>query len=330
MRKSSPKPGSRLSSSASIASNVASRDVIPVPPVTITAWTRSSPHASRTTRCTSAGSSLTIVAPITRWPAPCRSSRISAPLVSVSGVFVSETVSTQQATLLGAWALCSRGVASGLVIVTVAPRSVRSVGGLSKERPGSDLHVALHSTQGREVGAVGGWPEQGPPRLRSACRASFQPAPRGRGGRWVAWGRPAPPPCRLSRFIRAVGSARRRAVRAVEQLDEVEHPRSRPLGGEPGLDLEDAAGVGGDDRVGAGREDVTHLPLQEARRHLGLREVVDARRPAAPIGLGELDDPEPGDLRQEPTRLPPELLAVHDVTWVVIGHRQGHRGERPT
>src|SRR5439155_10678537 len=204
--------------------------------VTITAWTRSSPHASRTTRCTSAGSSLTIVAPITRWPAPCRSSRISAPLVSVSGVFVSETVSTQQATLLGAWALCSRGVASGLVIVTVAARSGRSVGGLSKKRPGSDPHVALHSTEGPEVGAVGGWPET----------------------------RRDPAPCRISLFIPAVGSARRRAVRAVEQLDEVEHPHSRPLGGEPGLDLEDAAGVGGDDRVGAGREDVTHLPLQEA------------------------------------------------------------------
>jgi len=40
----------------------------------------------------------------------------------------------------------------------VAARSVRSVGGLSKDRPGSDPHVALHSTQGPEVGAVGGWP----------------------------------------------------------------------------------------------------------------------------------------------------------------------------
>src|SRR3989442_4990140 len=269
MRKSSPKPGSRLSSSASIASNVASRDVIPVPPVTITAWTRSSPHASRTTRCTSAGSSRTIVAPITRWPAPFRSSRISAPLVSVSGVFVSETVSTQQATLLRASALCSRSVASGCVIATNAARSVHAVGGVP-------------------------W----------ARRGSVRP--------------------------RVAASSRRGAVRAVEQPDEGGHPPNRPLGGEPGLDLEDAAGVGGDDRVGAGREDVTHLPLQEARRHLGLREVVDARRPAAPVGLGELDDPEPGDLRQEPTRLPPELLAVHDVTRVVIGHRQVHRGERPT
>src|SRR5207244_10121634 len=102
---------------------------------------------------------------------------------AVSGGFVSETVSTQQATLLGAWALCSRGVASGLVIVTVAARSVRSVGGLSKERPGSDPHVALHSTQGPEVGAVGGWPEQGTPRPPSAWPASFQPAPPRRGGR---------------------------------------------------------------------------------------------------------------------------------------------------
>src|SRR2546425_3939828 len=65
-----------------------------------------------------------------------------------------------------------------------APRSVQSVGGLSKDRPGSDPHVALHSTQGPEVGAVGGWPEQGPPRLRSSCRASFHPGPRGRCGRW--------------------------------------------------------------------------------------------------------------------------------------------------
>src|SRR2546428_11257692 len=34
-----------------------------------------------------------------------------------------------------------------------------------------------------EVGAVGGWPEQGPPRLRSASRASFHLGPRGRVGR---------------------------------------------------------------------------------------------------------------------------------------------------
>src|SRR3989449_10690089 len=62
-----------------------------------------------------------------------------------------------------------------------APRSVRSVGGLSKDRPGSDPPLALHSTQGREVGAVGGWPEQGPPRLRAASRASFEPSVQ-RGG----------------------------------------------------------------------------------------------------------------------------------------------------
>src|SRR5207245_11048157 len=109
-------------------------------------------------------------------PAPARSARTSAPLVSVAGVFVSETVSTQQATLLGAWALCSRGVASGLVIVTVAPRSVQSVGGLSKDRPGSDPHVALHSTQGPEVGALGARGGPGPPRVASPCPTSFHPA----------------------------------------------------------------------------------------------------------------------------------------------------------
>src|SRR3989441_460406 len=91
----------------------------------------------------------------------------------------------------------SRFIAAG------APRSVRSVGGLSKEHPGSDPHVALHSTQGREVGAVGGWPEQGTPRLRAASRASFHPAARGRGGRWAAWASTAPARTRVSRLMPA-------------------------------------------------------------------------------------------------------------------------------
>ena len=39
IRNSSPKPSSRFSSSASTASNVQSRDVMPVPPVAMTTWT---------------------------------------------------------------------------------------------------------------------------------------------------------------------------------------------------------------------------------------------------------------------------------------------------
>src|SRR3989442_264492 len=105
-----------------------------------------------------------------------------------------------------------------------AARSVRSVGGLSKERPGSDLHVALHSTHGPEVGAVGGWPEQGPPRLRAASRASFHPAPRRRGGRWVPLVSTARAPCRLPRFIPPRAA---RAVRSVGGLSK-DRPGSVP------------------------------------------------------------------------------------------------------
>ena len=47
---------------------------------------------------------------------------MSAPLVSVSGVLVSETVSTQQPTVRGAVALCSSGVLSGVLIVQRASR----------------------------------------------------------------------------------------------------------------------------------------------------------------------------------------------------------------
>src|SRR5205085_5125684 len=46
----------------------------------------------------------------TRCPAAVSSWRMSAPLVSVSAVFVSETVSTKQPTVVGAVFLCSSGV----------------------------------------------------------------------------------------------------------------------------------------------------------------------------------------------------------------------------
>ena len=65
MRNSSPNPGKRLSSIASTASNVESREVMPVPPVMITACTAALAHASRITRWTSVGSSRTIAEPTT-------------------------------------------------------------------------------------------------------------------------------------------------------------------------------------------------------------------------------------------------------------------------
>ena len=77
----------------------------------------------------------------------------------------------------------------------------------------------------------------------------------------------------------------------------------RVVGAQSGLDLQNAPGIGGDDRLGLRGEHVADLAMQEPRRHLGLREVVDAGRAAAPVRLRQLDEPEPGNLGQELTRL---------------------------
>src|SRR5688572_11030738 len=152
---------------------------MPVPPVRITACTAALPQASRTIRATSAGSSRTMAEAATRWPAPVSRSRMSAPLVSVASVFVSETVRTKQLTEAGALALCSRGVAAGSIIRLPSPRS------------------------------------------------------------------------------------RRAAIRAVEHLHDVQDLHGQGLVAQAGLDLEDAAGIGGHHRLRARALDVTDLARQQ-------------------------------------------------------------------
>ncbi len=60
-------------------------------------------------------------------------------------------------------------------------------------------------------------------------------------------------------------------------------------------DLDEAARIRARVRLRAGREDVRGLALAQLAGGLRLRDVVDARRPAAEILLGGLDDLEPGD-----------------------------------
>src|SRR5688572_19048959 len=107
MRNSSPKPSSRFSKSASIASNVPSRALTPVPPVVMMTRVSASVSHCFTDAVTSAGSSRTIANPVAWWPARSRNSRMARPLESVSLVRVSLTVSTKQPTETGPLALCS-------------------------------------------------------------------------------------------------------------------------------------------------------------------------------------------------------------------------------
>ena len=118
------------------------------------------------------------------------------------------------------------------------------------------------------------------------------------------------------------------AVRAVENLDQVQHGQIEAAVAKPGLDLQNAAGVGGDHRLRPRGFDVAHLAPQQAIGHLRLREVVDAGRAAAPVGLRQVDHAQPGHLSQQRARLPANLLAVHDVTGIVIRHRHRDRAQR--
>ena len=84
-------------------------------------------------------------------------------------------------------------------------------------------------------------------------------------------------------------------------------------------DLKVAPGVGGGEDRCAGADDVPDLADEELFGLLGLGDVVDAGAAAAPIGLGEFDELEARDELQEVAGLFGDLLAVRQVTGVVVG-----------
>jgi hypothetical protein len=107
--------------------------------------------------------------------------------------------------------------------------------------------------------------------------------------------------------------------RGIEQLDRVVDGELLAELAGVGGDLEDAAGVGGDDGAGAGREQALGLAAAELGGRLGLEQVVDAGRAAADLpalGLAEL---EAGDLAEQVPRLLADRLRVGEVAGVVVG-----------
>src|SRR4051794_25605351 len=90
-------------------------------------------------------------------------------------------------------------------------------------------------------------------------------------------------------------------------------------------DLEEAARGGGDDDVRPGGLDVVGLAAPELARGLRGDHVVDARRAAAQLGLGQVEELDARDRAQHRARLRPHLLGVPEVAGVVIGHAGAHR-----
>ena len=93
-------------------------------------------------------------------------------------------------------------------------------------------------------------------------------------------------------------------------------------------ELQEASGIAGGDDVCAGVVDVVELAFGEFCGHLGLGEVVGAGSAAAPIGLDEVDELEPGDHAENFAGLVADLLAVGEVAGVVVGdfHVEGAGG----
>ena len=105
-------------------------------------------------------------------------------------------------------------------------------------------------------------------------------------------------------------------------------PHGEPAVGESPAKLEEAPGVAARDHTGPRARDPVELPLEELPGDLRLHQVVDARRSAAEVRLGQIDEPEPRDRAEErPGRLP-HALAVGQVARLVIGHREIERSPR--
>src|SRR5205823_13535795 len=84
-------------------------------------------------------------------------------------------------------------------------------------------------------------------------------------------------------------------------------------------DLDRAARVRRGDRLRTGGEQVARLALAQRGGRLGLDQVVDARRAAAQLPLGGLEQLEPGDGAQQRARLLAHALGVREVAGVVVG-----------
>jgi len=104
---------------------------------------------------------------------------------------------------------------------------------------------------------------------------------------------------------------------------QIEATGARALG-----DLHQAPRVAGRHHPRAALHDAIELGGQQAVGHLGLEDIVDSRAAAAEVAVAQLDQREARDASQQRARLAPHLLAVRQMTGVVIGDGQRHRPER--
>src|SRR5215813_2157150 len=99
------------------------------------------------------------------------------------------------------------------------------------------------------------------------------------------------------------------------------------LAAPPG-DLQEAAWVGRRDHPRPGLGDPRELLVQEIARNARFEKVVDAGAAATELAVAELDQAKAGDPAEQLPGLEPQPLTVHEVTGIVVCHREIERAER--
>ena len=94
-----------------------------------------------------------------------------------------------------------------------------------------------------------------------------------------------------------------------------------------GAELQEAAGVGGDDDFGFDRGDVFHFVVEQFERGFGLRDVINAGRATADVGVWQLDEFEAGNLFQEIARRVADFLPMEKVARILVGDAEIKRLE---
>ena len=92
----------------------------------------------------------------------------------------------------------------------------------------------------------------------------------------------------------------------------------RAMNGGAGAELEDAAGIGGDDGLGFRIARVVHFLRQQLERRLRFRDVVNSRGAAAMIGERHFDEFDAGDGANQFARGFADFLAVYEMAGILI------------
>src|SRR5919198_3511081 len=132
---------------------------------------------------------------------------------------------------------------------------------------------------------------------------------------------------------RSADDRRWEAVVPVGPAEQVHHMDHRDVV-TPALqthgNLHDAARIGGSNHLSARLQDALNLPGQRLLSDLGVGQVVDPGRAAAPVRLGHLHERKTGNHAQQLPGLVAHALAMGQVTGFLVCHAQANRALRRT